>query len=61
MPITLLSEPLLFCFILLDKMAFIAARRKMCISDCEAAPAACPVCIPLFVKHDSDYSCMVPL
>lgn len=61
MPITLLSEPLLFCFILLNKIAFIAVRRKMCISDCEAAPAACLVCIPLFVKHDSGYSCMVPL
>lgn len=61
MPITLLSEPLLFCFILLDKMAFIALRRKMCISDYEVAPAACLVCIPLFIKHDSDYSCMVPL
>lgn len=61
MPITLLSEALLFCFILLDKMAFIAVGSKMRISDREAAPAACLVCVPLFVKHDSDYSCMVPL
>lgn len=61
MPITLLSEPLLFCFILLDKMAFLAVGTKMCISDCEPALAACLVCVPLFVKHDSDYSFMVPL
>lgn len=40
MTIALLSEPLLFCFILLDKMAFIASGRKMCISDRQAAPAA---------------------
>jgi len=61
MPVTALSEPLLFCFILLDKMALIALGRKMCISECGAAPAACLVCIPLFVEHGSDYSCMVLL
>lgn len=61
MPVTALSEPLLFCFILPDKMALIAVGRKMCISEYGAAPAACLVCIPLFVKHDSDYSCMVLL
>lgn len=58
MPATALSEPLLFCSILLDKMALIALGREMCISECEAAPAACLVCIPLFIKHGSGYSCM---
>jgi hypothetical protein len=43
MPITLLSEPLLFCCILLDKMACIALGRKLC-SDWKVAPAACLVC-----------------
>lgn len=52
MPITLLSEPLLFCFILLDKMALIAPGRKMCFSDCQTAPAAprLSVCIHSFAN-----------
>lgn len=61
MPGTLLLEPVLFCFILLEKMDFIAVGRKMCISDYEAVAAACLICFPFFVKHDSHYSCIVPL
>lgn len=50
MPVTLLLEPVLFCFILLEKMDFIAVGRKMCISDYEAVAAACLICIPFFCK-----------